>query len=258
MRLAAWRESGALVGVCLAAAAPVALEAITPVPFTGFALGFVLVALAAFWAMRPEWPRFKPDLSAVGPSFRDVLADPTARRLLAIALVNATPVAITSTLFLFYAESVLQTDGAEGPLLVLLFLAAAVSAPVWAQIAKRFGAKTALLGGMALAMGSFAFVLTLGAGDLTAFAIICVLSGLWYGRGSDAFARDLLAPHGGTLARGRAGLWPLGLCHQGHTGAGGDHRVPDAGHGRVRTRRCQFRHRPDHACFAICRAAPRC
>ena len=183
VRLAAWRESGALVGVCLAASAPVALEAVTPVPFTGFALGFVLVALVAAMAMRREWPRFKPDLSVVGPSFREALSDPTARRLLTIALVNATPVAITSTLFLFYAEAVLQTDGAEGPLLVLLFLAAAASAPVWAQIAKRFGAKSALLGGMALAMASFAFVLTLGPGDLTAFAIICVLSG--FGMGAD-------------------------------------------------------------------------
>lgn len=183
VRLAAWRESGALVGVCLAAAAPVALEAAMPAPFTGFALGFVVVALVAAWAMRTEWPRFRPDLSVVGPSFREVLVDPTARRLLTIALVNATPVAITSTLFLFYAESVLRTDGAEGPLLILLFLAAAVSAPVWAQVAKRFGAKTALLGGMALAMASFAFVLTLGPGDLVAFAVICILSG--FGMGAD-------------------------------------------------------------------------
>lgn len=183
VRLAAWRESGALVGVCIAAAAPVALEAVMPAPFTGFALGFVVVALVAAWAMRTEWPRFTPDMTVVGPTFRDVLSDPTARRLLTIALVNATPVAITSTLFLFYAESVLQTDGAEGPLLILLFLAAAASAPIWAQVAKRLGAKTALLVGMALAMASFAFVLTLGPGDLTAFAIICIISGA--GMGAD-------------------------------------------------------------------------
>ncbi|WP_183073481.1 MFS transporter [Roseinatronobacter ekhonensis] len=183
VRLAAWRESGALAGVCVAAAAPVALENILPAPFTGFAFGFVVVALVAALAMRAEWPRFRPDLSAVGPTVRDVLKDATARRLLTIALVNATPVAITSTLFLFYAEAVLRTDGAEGPLLVLLFLAAAASAPVWAQVAKRFGAKTALLIGMALAMASFAFVLTLGPGDLTAFAVICILSG--FGMGAD-------------------------------------------------------------------------
>lgn len=184
VQLAAWRESGALVGVCLAAAAPVALESVLPAPFTGFALGFVIVALVAWMAMRAEWPRFRPDMNAAsGPSFREVLADPTARRLLTIALVNATPVAITSTLFLFYAEAVLQTEGAEGPLLVLLFVAAAASAPVWAQVAKRLGAKTALLIGMALAMASFAFVLTLGPGDLVAFAVICIISGA--GMGAD-------------------------------------------------------------------------
>ncbi len=183
VRLAAWRESGALVGVCIAAAAPVALEAVLPAPFLGFALGFVVVALVAANAMRSEWPRFRPDLSAAGPTVREVLADPTARRLLTIALVNATPVAITSTLFLFYAESVLQVDGAEGPLLILLFLAAAASAPIWAQVAKRLGAKVALLIGMALAMGSFAFVLTLGPGQLVAFAVICIISGV--GMGAD-------------------------------------------------------------------------
>lgn len=183
VRLAAWRESGALVGVCIAAAAPVALEAVLPAPFLGFALGFVVVALVAAWAMQAEWPRFRPDLSAAGPTVLEVLADPTARRLLTIALVNATPVAITSTLFLFYAESVLQADGAEGPLLILLFLAAAASAPIWAQVAKRLGAKVALLIGMALAMGSFAFVLTLGPGQLVAFAVICIISGV--GMGAD-------------------------------------------------------------------------
>jgi GPH family glycoside/pentoside/hexuronide:cation symporter len=183
VRLAAWRESGALVGVCLAAAAPVALEGLMPAPFTGFALGFVIVAMVAAFAMRAEWPRFRPALSADGPTMRDVLSDPTARRLLTIALVNATPVAITSTLFLFYAESVLQAEGAEGPLLILLFLAAAASAPGWAWLAKRIGAKLALLLGMALAAGSFAFVLTLGAGDLVAFAVICIISGA--GMGAD-------------------------------------------------------------------------
>jgi len=184
VRLAAWRESGALLGVCIAAAAPVALERVMPVPFTGFALGFVAVALAAGWAMRAEWPRYTAPVSAArGPSLLEVLRDATARRLLLIALVNATPVAITSTLFLFYAESVLRTDGAEGPLLVLLFVAAAASAPLWAALARRIGAKPALLAGMALAGISFAFVLTLGAGDLRAFAVICVLSGA--GMGAD-------------------------------------------------------------------------
>ncbi len=179
--LAGWRETGALLGVCLAAASPVALEAVTPVPFTGFALGFVLITALAVWAMRQEWPRFRAAPETEGLSLRDVFRDPTARRLLIIALVNATPVAITSTLFLFYAESVLQAEGMEGVLLILLFLSAAVSAPFWARLARRTGAKTALLTGMVLAAVSFAFVTLLGPGDLALFALICVISGAGIG-----------------------------------------------------------------------------
>lgn len=181
LRLAGWRETGALFGVCLAAAAPVALEAVMPKPFTGFALGFALVALIALLAMRAEWPAFRATSTAQGPSMREIFEDPIARRLLIIALVNATPVAITSTLFLFYAESVLQTGGMEGVFLILLFLSAAVSAPLWSRLARRMGAKPALLGGMALAAVSFAFVTTLGPGDLALFALICVISGAGIG-----------------------------------------------------------------------------
>lgn len=179
--LAGWRETGALLGVCIAAAAPVALETVMPAPFLGFVLGFVLVAISAAIAMRHEWPRFQrpPDLG--GLSLREVFADATTRRLLVIALVNATPVAITSTLFLFYAESVLQAEGWEGPLLILLFLSAAASAPLWARAAKRWGAKTALLAGMGIAALSFVFVLTLGPGDLVPFALICIVSGAGIG-----------------------------------------------------------------------------
>lgn len=182
VRLAGWRETGALLGVCLAAAAPVALGAVMPVPFTGFAIGFVLVSLLAVLAMRAEWPRFSQRAASdTSLPMRAVLADPVARRLLLIALVNATPVAITSTLFLFYTESVLLANGWEGVLLILLFLSAAVSAPLWARLARRYSAKTALLAGMALAAASFAFVVTLGPGDLMFFALICVISGAGIG-----------------------------------------------------------------------------
>ena len=180
--LAGWRETGALLGVCLAAASPVALEAVMPLPFAGFALGFVAIAVFAVIAMRQEWPDIQ-GAPGKGLSLREVFGDGMARRLLLIALVNATPVAITSTLFLFYAEAVLQTNGMEGPLLIVLFLSAAASAPIWARVARRVGAKAALLAGMGMAALSFAFVVTLGPGDLALFAVICVISGA--GMGAD-------------------------------------------------------------------------
>ncbi|TCP61680.1 GPH family glycoside/pentoside/hexuronide:cation symporter [Rhodovulum bhavnagarense] len=174
VRLAAWRETGALVGVSVAAVAPTVLISISDAPFAAFALGFVGMALLAGWAMRREWGMAR----APEPSnLRAVLADPVARRLLLVALVNATPVAVTSTLFLFFVESRLAAPGWEGPLLLLFFLSAAASAPGWGRLAQRFGVKRSLLAGMVLSIVAFGSAATLGAGDLLPFAIICLASG---------------------------------------------------------------------------------
>jgi GPH family glycoside/pentoside/hexuronide:cation symporter len=109
--------------------------------------------------------------------FRPVLADPLARRLLLIALLNASPVAVTSTLFLFYVESRLGLPGSEGPLLLLFFLSAALSTPVWTGLARRHGPKPMLLAAMTLAVASFLWTLSLGTGDFWPFAVICAVSG---------------------------------------------------------------------------------
>ena len=73
------------------------------------------------------WPEWKGRVAQEPSQIRDILADPIARRLLILALVNATPLAVSSTLFLFYVESRLGAPGWEGALLVLFFLAAALS-----------------------------------------------------------------------------------------------------------------------------------
>ena len=173
LRLAAWRETGALLGVCVAAVAPTVLDA-TGNAYGNFALGFGLLCLLALWLMRSDWA------GTVLPGdsgFRAVLADPVARRLLLVALMNAAPVAVSSTLFLFYVESVLEAPGWEGPLLLLFFLAAALSASIWTRAAARFGARAMLLSAMALAIAAFSVVLLLGPGDTVAFALICLASG---------------------------------------------------------------------------------
>lgn len=174
IRLAAWRETGGLVGVSLAAVAPVALGAFVGSPFALFAGIFVGLVVIALAGMHGEWRRGG---RMSEPGFRPILSDPLARRLLIIALLNATPVAVTSTLFLFFVESRLEAPGWEGPLLLLFFLAAAASAPIWGRVAATIGAKRALLVGMALAILSFAGAAFLGAGDAALFAVICIASG---------------------------------------------------------------------------------
>ncbi len=178
LMLARWRETGALLGVCVAAIAPVMLGSVMGAPFAGFAVGFCVLALAAVIMMRGEWVN-EGLLPSVG--FRAVLQDTLARRLLLIALVNAAPVAVSSTLFLFFVESRLDAPGYEGPLLLLFFLSAAAAAPVWGKLAETYGTKPVLLGAMVLAIVAFGGAMALGPGDWVAFAVICALSGATLG-----------------------------------------------------------------------------
>jgi GPH family glycoside/pentoside/hexuronide:cation symporter len=174
LRLARWRETGALLGVCVASIAPVALGLWMQAPFAGFAAGFVVLALAAVAMMRREWSGAGLPAST---GLRAVLRDGLARRLLLIALLNAAPVAVTTTLFLFFVDARLEAGGKEGPLLLAFFLAAACAAPVWGVLAERHGPKRVLLAAMALSILSLGGAVFLGAGDWAWFAVICLVSG---------------------------------------------------------------------------------
>ncbi len=208
VRLAAWRESGALLGVCIAAVIPTVLIGVVAEPFAAFAYGFAAVTLIAALSMWPEWKgRVRQEPSQIG----EIVADTTARRLLLLALVNATPLAVSSTLFLFYVESRLGAAGWEGALLVLFFLAAAVSSPIWSALARRYGERPVLLTAMILAIASFGYTVTLSTGDVIPFAIVCVLSGATIGADLTLlpamFAKRMAAisPNGGQ----GFGLWTL-------------------------------------------------
>ena len=97
--------------------------------------------------------------------------------MLLVALLNAAPVAVSSTLFLFFVESRLEAPGMEGPLLLLFFLSAATAAPLWARAARTHGERPMLMLGMSLAIVAFGFAALLGPGDTVWFALICVASG---------------------------------------------------------------------------------
>ena len=199
LRLATWREAGALVGVSAAAVAPVALAGATDRPFAAFAALFAGLALLAVLAMRGEWWGRQP--YSPPPAWSRILGDPMARRLLLLAFVNGAPVAVTSTLFLYFVESRLEAPALAGPFLLLFFLAAALSTPVWGRVAARTGLKTALLVGMGLSVVSFAFATALGPGDTVFFMAICAASGAALGADMvllpAIFARHLSQQWGG-------------------------------------------------------------
>lgn len=176
MTVATYREIGMLFGVVLAAVAPAVFAGLGMAgqgyPAFGWFLGAIAVVSA--WGTRQIWRR-KPILGrriSLGG-----LAGAGALRLLIVALINSLPVAMTSTLFLFFVEDRLQLAGKAGLLLVLFFASAGISVPLWARLSRRISPRNVLLLAMPLSIVGFIGAGFLAPGQLFAFAAICVVSG---------------------------------------------------------------------------------
>ena len=179
LEIARWRETGSLVGICLAAIAPFILIYITSKPFLIYAIVFVGINCFANWVMWREWElqTFSDHLNR--PIWG--LNHPKLRKLLFLAIFNTAPVAVTATLFLFFVESKLQAAEMSGLFLVIFFLAATIFAPFWTFLSTKYSTKKILLCSMFCAVITFSSVMFLEAGDVFLFFIICLASGATLG-----------------------------------------------------------------------------
>ncbi|WP_425046001.1 MFS transporter [Primorskyibacter sp. S87] len=180
MTLAAYREVGMLAGVVIAALMPTIFAAAGADNggYRTFGLFLGVVAMATALITRPIWQR-TPVLGD-GISISGMV-QAGALRLLFLALINSLPVAITSTLFLFFVEDRLQLAGMAGPLLILFFLSAGLSVPVWTRLSYRIGPRETLLIAMPLSIIGFVGAAFLAPGNPGGFAAICIASGIALG-----------------------------------------------------------------------------
>jgi glycoside/pentoside/hexuronide:cation symporter, GPH family len=206
-RIVAWREGLGLVGVIFASIVPLALG------LQAQAAIFSIALAAGWWA----WSRArKPTETAALPSDPTALAGtspgysagqptsvwlpfsrPKFRALLAVFMVNGIASAIPATLILFFVQDRLQAPASSEPLFLGgYFLSAALAIPLWLKLVRRIGLARTWLLGMVLSIVVFLWALQLGAGDVTAFVIVCALSGV-------ALGTDLALPSAllaGTIA----------------------------------------------------------
>jgi Na+/melibiose symporter-like transporter len=217
-RFVASREAFALVGVVLAAALPGVLgtlgagEAGTSLqPASAEAAGLArlawvflpVLAIFGMWTLwrAPAPPAVRAGTAPVWAGLRAALRDPAFARLLAVFAANGIAAAIPSATVLFFVADVLQAAELAGLFLVLYFVSAAASLPLWVRLSQRIGKLRAWLASMVLAVAVFAWAGLLGSGDLVAYGLICVLSGL-------ALGADLSLPPSlvaDLLARSREG-----------------------------------------------------
>lgn len=186
-RIVAWREGAGLIGVVVASALSVAWGA-------GTMLGVFALALLAGWlalwqAPRPPFstePRDRRRLS--DGRLWQPLAHASFRRLLAVFLCNGIASSIPAALMLFFAQDrLLATPPQIALFLVLYFVSGALSLPGWLRVVRRFGLERAWLVGMLLAVVCFGWAAALQGGQVAAFAVVCVLSGV-------ALGADLAVP----------------------------------------------------------------
>lgn len=173
-RVVAWREGLALCGVLVASVLPstAGLGATTSV--------FAVALLVALTLMRGA-PSARLPALLVPPSLRLPLTNPRFRQLLAVYLLNGIASAVPATLVLFFIRDRLDAAAYEPLFLAAYFAAAAASMPAWVALVGRLGLARTWLAGMALAVAVFAWAALLGPGDVAAYTVVCLLSGVALG-----------------------------------------------------------------------------
>jgi glycoside/pentoside/hexuronide:cation symporter, GPH family len=180
--VALWREGAMLIGVLAASTLPSALMSVFPARAAYGMLGVILPVLLGVAAGITLSQR---DGAAESPQSRflpfGLLQNSRLRCILFVILVNALPLAITSTLFLFFVGDILGAPHQAGLMLGLYFLSAVIGMPLWSRLSVPVGKINTLLISMFASIGCFVWAALLGPGDAQAFYVVCFLSGMTLG-----------------------------------------------------------------------------
>ncbi len=217
-RITAVREGLALTGIVIASIAPALIGGeggeTTGLPRFALAYAVFLSACAAITLRFAPAHERPPNLHRF--AFADMaapLANPSFRRLLVVFMANGIASAIPATLVLFYVGDVLQAEARQGLFLALYFIAGAIGMPLWVNLSATLGKVRAWGTAMIVAIAAFVWAAYLGTGDVAAFAIVCVLSGLALGADlalPPSLLADVIGRDGATGATGAYfGLWTL-------------------------------------------------
>jgi len=179
-RLTASREGFGLLGVVLAAILPGLLSDDAAQGLSRLSWLFVLfLSLLAFLTLRgaPATAGRVPVAGKLLGGPWQVLADHRFRRLLTVFVVNGIAAALPATLVLFFVVDVLRAEAWGGAFLALYFVSGIGFLPVWVMLSRPYGRVSAWVASMIVAVIAFSWAWTLGAGDVKAYAVICLLSG---------------------------------------------------------------------------------
>ena len=180
-RVVAWREGLGLAGVIVASITPAALglQATVALFFIALVAGWLAWNRAPRPGARASW---QPARHGGTGRLWQPFAQPGFRALLAVFVVNGIASAVPATLILFFVQDRLQAPPGTEPLFLgSYFLSAALAIPLWLRVVSHLGLARTWGLGMLLSIATFIFAAQLGSGDITAFVVVCALSGVALG-----------------------------------------------------------------------------
>ena len=187
-RISAWRESFALIGLLIASALPSVLQNTYSVEesFKIFFWVFAAVTITSFMM----FARFMKKISVrhmimrtntqKGLSFLPILIGYN-RHFFLICFLAHLAAAIPGVMVLFFIRDYLQVDNFSGLFLSFYFISGAVLMGVWVKFSNKVGKEKAWLTSMILAVATFIWTFFLQPGDIVAYGVICILSGMALG-----------------------------------------------------------------------------
>ena len=187
-RVAGVRESFTVIGTLLASATPALLPAFgyADKADSMFAMALLVVILlpvavtVACWSA-PEPAELSTRRTSLREGFKLLTGNRAFLRLLSAYLANGIANALPATLFLFFVSYRLGSPESYGPMLFVYFLCGVIGIPGWLALAHRTSKKGAWTVAMLIACAVFLTVPLLGTGDIAAFWVIVVISGLCLG-----------------------------------------------------------------------------
>ena len=188
-RVTSVREGVGLFGTLLAAATPTVATAMgysdPRVHMAALAvLVVVLIVPTVGWLLVkvPEPPPLSHTRVGLRQGLAAIAANAPFRRLVGAYLINGFANGLSATLFLLFVSHVIGARDAYGPLLLAYFVAGLAGVPIWSLVARRIGKHRTWVVAMIVACVAFAFTpFVVGQGDVVAFLIISVVSGIGFG-----------------------------------------------------------------------------